>query len=111
MNQQILITRSSGLVGTALTSTLLAEGVDVVRFDLRGRDRTRLHDIVTRVDGVVHLAAVSRAVWGEGFSGDPSQVKALFGWQPFVGLEENPTLPVRAFHDARRGAEAQEAVR
>jgi nucleoside-diphosphate-sugar epimerase len=73
MNQRILITGSSGLVGTALTSALLAEGVDVVRFDLRARgeahgdvrDRTRLHDIVARVDGIVHLAAVSRVVWGE----------------------------------------------
>ncbi len=73
MNQRILITGSSGLVGTALTSALLAEGVEVVRLDLcargqaRGdvRDRARLHDIVARVDGIVHLAAVSRVVWGE----------------------------------------------
>jgi nucleoside-diphosphate-sugar epimerase len=73
MNQRILITGSSGLVGTALTTTLLAEGVEVVCFDLRARgeaygdvrDLTRLNEIVTRVDGVVHVAAVSRVVWGE----------------------------------------------
>jgi len=73
MNQRILITGSSGLVGSALTSTLLSAGVEVVQFDLRGigaaqgdvRDRARLHDIVSRVDGVVHLAAVSRVIWGE----------------------------------------------
>ena len=73
MKQRILITGSSGLVGTALTSALLAEGVDVVRLDLRARgeaqgdvrDRTRLNDIVARADGIVHLAAVSRVVWGE----------------------------------------------
>jgi UDP-glucose 4-epimerase len=73
MNQRILITGSSGLVGTALTSALLAEGVDVVRLDLRARgeahgdvrDRALVHDTVARVDGIVHLAAVSRVVWGE----------------------------------------------
>jgi len=73
MKQRILITGSSGLVGTALTSALLAEGSDVVRFDLRARgeaygdvrDRALVHDTVARVDGVVHLAAVSRVVWGE----------------------------------------------
>lgn len=73
IQSRILITGSSGLVGTALTSALLAEGVELVHFDLRAhgeargdvRDRARLCDIVARVDGIVHLAAVSRVVWGE----------------------------------------------
>lgn len=73
MKHRILITGSSGLVGTALTSALLAQGADVVRLDLRARgeargdvrDRTRLHEIIAGVDGIVHLAAVSRVIWGE----------------------------------------------
>ncbi|MDH5493272.1 MAG: NAD(P)-dependent oxidoreductase [Myxococcales bacterium] len=73
MPYRILITGSSGLIGAALTSALLAEGVDVVRLDVRGRgeahgdvrDRARVHETVARVDGIVHLAAVSRVVWGE----------------------------------------------
>lgn len=73
MNQRILITGSSGLVGTALSSALQAKGVDVICLDVRARgaaqgdvcDRALLRDIVARVDGIVHLAAVSRVVWGE----------------------------------------------
>jgi len=81
MNQRILITGSSGLVGTALLSTLLAEGADVAPFDLRAhgeahgdvRDRARVHEAVARVDGVVHLAAVSRVVCSER---DPARCRA-----------------------------------
>jgi UDP-glucose 4-epimerase len=73
MKQRILITGSSGLVGTSLTSALLAEGADVVRLDIRERgeargdvlDRVRVFKAVTGVDGIVHLAAVSRVIWGE----------------------------------------------
>lgn len=72
-NCRILITGSSGLVGTALTQALSARGTDIVRFDLRAhgeargdvRDRDRLRCAFANVDGVVHLAAVSRVVWGE----------------------------------------------
>lgn len=73
MNLRILITGSSGLVGSALTSALLAEGTDVVRLDIRERgeargdvlDRARVNKAVADVDGIIHLAAVSRVVWGE----------------------------------------------
>ena len=71
--KKILIVGSSGLVGTALTQALLAKGFDVVGFDLRAqggergdvRDRERVQNAVLGVDGIVHLAAVSRVVWGE----------------------------------------------
>ena len=61
MNHRILITGSSGLVGTALTSALLAEGADVVRLDIRARgeargdvrDRAR-GQAVAGVGGIVH---------------------------------------------------------
>lgn len=73
MNSRILVTGSSGLVGTALTSALQAKGADVVCFDVRARgrawgdvrNRDHLHEVIARVDGIVHLAAVSRVIWGE----------------------------------------------
>ncbi|MBK1672990.1 NAD-dependent dehydratase [Ectothiorhodospira shaposhnikovii] len=73
MNQRILITGSAGLVGKALTTRLAAQGADVVHFDLhahgqsRGdvRDRDRLREVVANVSGIIHLAAVSRVIWGE----------------------------------------------
>jgi nucleoside-diphosphate-sugar epimerase len=73
MNHRILITGSSGLIGTALTSALLAKGAHVVQFDLKARGRARgdirdrdsLQKVVASVDGIVHLAAVSRVIWGE----------------------------------------------
>ncbi len=73
LNHRILITGSSGLVGTALTSALRAEGADVVHLDLRAIgeargdvcDQAQLRQLIARVDGIVHLAAVSRVIWGE----------------------------------------------
>lgn len=69
----ILITGSAGLVGTALARSLDRLGFEVAGFDLRGaadeqgdvRDLERVTAALGRCDGVVHLAAVSRVVWGE----------------------------------------------
>lgn len=73
MAKRILITGSSGLVGTALTAALRSEGLDVLCLDLveRGtaqgdiRDAPLVHTRVALVDGVIHLAAVSRVVAAE----------------------------------------------
>ena len=73
MKQRILITGSSGLVGSALSTALSARGVDVVRLDIRAsgpahgdvRDVERLRRTMTDVDGVIHLAAVARVAWAE----------------------------------------------
>ncbi len=73
MNRRILITGSSGLVGTGLRLALQTEGSDVICFDCRAfgaahgdvRDVSRLREVVETVDGIVHLAAVSRVIWGE----------------------------------------------
>lgn len=68
MNQRVLVTGSSGLVGSALVSALISRGFEVCCLDLRALaeaqgdvcDRERLRGPVSSVDGVVHLAAVSR---------------------------------------------------
>lgn len=69
------ITGSEGLVGSALGAALTARGDQVRRLDLRApaegdgpgdvRDVERVARFVEGCDGVVHLAAVSRVVWGE----------------------------------------------
>jgi nucleoside-diphosphate-sugar epimerase len=73
MSYRILITGSSGLVGSALRSTLQSRLIDVVGLDTRaaGTDRgdvrhaERVCHAVAGCDGVIHLAAVSRVIWGE----------------------------------------------
>jgi UDP-glucose 4-epimerase len=73
MKPRILITGSSGLVGSALRSALEARRFEVIGLDTQatGSDSGDVRDIdhvcraVDRCDGVVHLAAVSRVLWGE----------------------------------------------
>ena len=72
-SHRILITGSEGLIGRALRAALEARGVEVVGLDLLGTGREhgdvrslrRVRDALDRCDGVVHLAAVSRVLWGE----------------------------------------------
>lgn len=73
MNLRILVTGSEGLVGTALRAALAARGAQVVGMDLAAigdengdvRDASRVRRAVSGCDGIVHLAAVSRVIWGE----------------------------------------------
>jgi nucleoside-diphosphate-sugar epimerase len=73
MIQRVLITGSSGLVGDALVSALTSQDVEVIRLDIKEhgaahgdvRDRERVQAAIAGADGVVHLAAVSRVIWGE----------------------------------------------
>lgn len=64
-----MITGSSGLVGRALGRALEAQGHRVDGLDLvlgtDVRDAATVDAAVAGVDGVVHLAAVSRVLWGE----------------------------------------------
>ena len=69
---RIVVTGSAGLVGSLLVKRLRARGDDVVPFDLRDPhhprdvlDAAAVARAVDGVDGVVHLAAVSRVAWGE----------------------------------------------
>jgi UDP-glucose 4-epimerase len=73
VSYRILITGSCGLVGSALRLALERQGVVVDGIDLRARGAEagdvrqveRVRTAVGRCDGIVHLAAVSRVVWGE----------------------------------------------
>lgn len=73
MAHRVLITGSMGLIGKALRAELERSGVEVAGFDCRGeggergdvRNPDSLAGAVRGCDGVIHLAAVSRVVWGE----------------------------------------------
>lgn len=70
MSDIILITGSEGLIGTALCSLLGAKGIQVRRFDLKhGQydvlDGESIRAGVKGCTGIIHLAAVSRVIWGE----------------------------------------------
>jgi nucleoside-diphosphate-sugar epimerase len=80
--QQILVTGACGLVGRAMTLALSAAGFTVRGFDPRAttprergdvRDPDAVRGAVDGCDGVLHLGAVSRVVWGER---DPAQCYA-----------------------------------
>ena len=71
---RILITGSHGLVGTAMKSLLTSAGHHVRSLDLRAPENDGRGDVldpravdaaVTECDGILHLAAVSRVIWGE----------------------------------------------
>lgn len=72
--ERILITGSHGLIGSALSRRLAADGREVVPFDIAEHrdgigmdvmDGTSVATAMAGCSGVVHLAAVSRVVWGE----------------------------------------------
>ncbi len=71
----ILITGSEGLIGTKIYQHLSKKNIEVIRFDKKllkehpyyGNilDKEALKTAVTRCNGIIHLAAVSRVIWGE----------------------------------------------
>lgn len=73
MCKRILVTGSAGLVGSALRQTLQSAGIEVRGIDLLGhgeeqgdvRNGEDVRAAVSGCDGIVHLAAVSRVIWGE----------------------------------------------
>ena len=73
MRGKILITGSSGLIGRHLVP-LLRRNFNVLGYDIRPASDGRTGDVcdlealraaMIDVDGIVHLAAVSRVIWGE----------------------------------------------
>jgi nucleoside-diphosphate-sugar epimerase len=77
---EILITGSHGLIGIAITRALVLNGYEVRRVDCRVpaghrdygdiRDQLLMKRVARDVDGIIHLAAVSRVHWGDA---DPDQ--------------------------------------
>ena len=89
MKRNILITGSEGLVGTALRQAILARGDRTSGLDLLGggaergdvRNAEAVRAAVDGCEGIIHLAAVSRVVWGER---DPERC-----WETNVGGLQN----------------------
>lgn len=77
----ILVTGSSGLIGGRLSAVLSGDGLPVRPYDMRRspvqdvRDGAQLRAALKDVEGVVHLAAISRVVWAE--------------WNPFLARQVN----------------------
>ena len=117
-SMRVLVTGSEGLVGTELCKRLVAAGHTVERMDIKlfhaanasiYQDVTERYDCAERVrnfspDGVIHLAACSRVLWGEerpeqcartNVGGTANMLHALTkGWFLFVSSREvygNPT--------------------
>jgi len=71
--EKILVTGSEGLVGKYLCALMKKRGIEVVEFDINAigvkfgdvRDSSHIRQAITGVTGIIHLAAVSRVVWGE----------------------------------------------
>ncbi len=71
---KILVTGSEGLIGWALKTLLLLRGHTVLGFDIRAlnpkerKDIRNINDVLQAckgVDGIVHLAGISRVIYGE----------------------------------------------
>jgi UDP-glucose 4-epimerase len=72
---RVLITGGLGLIGSCLSRHLMQSGIETRIYDLHGTRSTQTYgdvldfDLLRRrmngCDGVVHLAAVSRVIWGE----------------------------------------------
>ncbi len=81
---RILITGSSGLIGRALRPELEHQGFSVVGLDIRADPRSpdfgdvcnaaQVRARLAGCAGVIHLAAVSRVIWGEQ---DPDRCRAV----------------------------------
>jgi nucleoside-diphosphate-sugar epimerase len=73
MNRHILITGSSGLIGTAVRASLELSGVSVTGVDIQAtgqefgdvRNPLTIQHAFEGCTGIIHLAAISRVVWGE----------------------------------------------
>ena len=70
---RLIVTGTAGLVGKRVAARLRAQGHEVIAIDVRSRDAepmdfrspAALSLIDHSIDGIIHLAAVSRVAWGE----------------------------------------------
>ncbi|HEX5905309.1 MAG TPA: NAD-dependent epimerase/dehydratase family protein [Candidatus Nitrosocosmicus sp.] len=67
-NYSVLVTGSEGLIGKELSRKLEERKINVIGYDIKNGqdilDQVRLDKIISDVEGVIHLAAVSRVVAG-----------------------------------------------
>jgi UDP-glucose 4-epimerase len=67
-NHSVLVTGSEGLIGKELSKKLEEKKINVVGYDIKNGqdilDQESLEKIICEVDGVIHLAAISRVVAG-----------------------------------------------
>src|ERR1700730_18230603 len=84
MNDPVLITGGLGLIGAGLAAALELDGTPFTIFDVRGEpeagdygdvlDMEGLRARIAGSAGVVHLAGISRVIWGER---DPTACRAI----------------------------------
>jgi len=67
--KKILVTGSEGLIGKHIKPELLRLGYELISYDLKSGndicDTKKLEPYISQCHGIIHLAAVSRVVWGE----------------------------------------------
>ena len=67
-NHSVLVTGSEGLIGKELSKKLEEKKINVVGYDIKNGqdilDQESLEKIICDIDGVIHLAAISRVVAG-----------------------------------------------
>lgn len=67
-NHAVLVTGSEGLIGKELSRKLIEKKINVLGYDIKNGqdvlDQKSLERIIDDVDGVIHLAAISRVVTG-----------------------------------------------
>ena len=67
-HNSVLVTGSQGLIGKELTRRLVEKKINVVEYDIKNGqdvlDQKSLEKIIDKIDGVIHLAAISRVVTG-----------------------------------------------
>lgn len=67
--KRILVTGSEGLIGKNIKSELFKYGYELFSYDLKSGndicDTKKLESYISQCHGIIHLAAVSRVVWGE----------------------------------------------
>ncbi len=67
--KKIVITGSEGLIGSSFKPELINLGYELITYDLKlGKDicdTNKLKAHISQCQGIIHLAAVSRVVWGQ----------------------------------------------
>lgn len=115
MNQRILITGSSGLVGSVLAPVLEQLGADV-RLDLAAVGEVTLLELANLASHLAGSASGVRHAAPRDFDvarsyGSADRARRLLGWTPTVPLEVGLEGLIHAFHDVLGADHQPEATR